>query len=64
MRQFECTNCGYDMTGIEHLTNTMNSTFYPGVDNTFMDVVGLYNSQFNNSVRCPNCGQVGRWVKH
>lgn len=52
------------MTGIEHLTNTMNSTFYPGVDNTFMDVVGLYNSQFNNSVRCPNCGQVGRWVKH
>ena len=52
------------MTGIEHLTNTMNSTFYPGVDSTFMDVVGLYNSQFNHSVRCPNCGQVGGWVKH
>ncbi|MEF9960547.1 MAG: hypothetical protein RR448_06735 [Niameybacter sp.] len=64
MEQFQCQNCGYDMTGIEKYTAAMNSTFYSGVDTTFMDVAGLYNSQINNSVRCPNCGQVGQWIRH
>lgn len=63
MEQFQCQTCGYDMTGIERYAAPMNTTFYPGVDTSFVDVVGFYNSQLNNSVRCPSCGQIGQWTR-
>lgn len=66
MYQYECGNCGYDMTGIERVTNTMSVAPYGG----FVDMMpmmmmgGFYNSTANNTVTCPNCGKSGYWIKH
>lgn len=65
MHQYECGNCGYDMTGIERFTNTVDVFPYAGMtDMTSMFMGGFYNSLSSNTVTCPNCGKSGYWIKH
>lgn len=65
MYQYECGNCGYDMTGIERFTNTIDLAPFGGFGEMMpMMFGGFYNSTINNSVTCPNCGKSGHWIKH
>lgn len=65
MYQFECGHCGYDMTGIEKFTNTIELATYGGFgEMTPMLMSGFYNASPNNTVACPNCGKSGYWIKH
>lgn len=65
MHQFECRNCGYDMTGIEKFSNNIDMGSYSGFGYmmpTFMS--GFYDTHISNTVTCPNCGKSGQWIKH
>lgn len=65
MQQFECSNCGYDMTGIERFSNTIDMLVYPGLSGFMpMGVTGLYDNGSSNTIACPNCGKVGSFIKH
>lgn len=65
MYQFECGSCGYDMTGIERFTNTIDLAAYGSfgeMTSTLMS--GFYNTSFSSTITCPNCGKSGYWIKH
>lgn len=65
MQQFACGQCGYDMTGIEQLSNGLEMSMYATFNGIMpMGISGFYNSAADNTVRCPNCGTVGHWIKH
>lgn len=65
MQQFECGYCGYDMTGIERLSNTMDTMMLQHFDGVMpIAVQGLYDTAATNSVRCPKCGRTGNWKNH
>lgn len=64
MNQFACSHCGYDMTGIERFSNSMDMCLYSGLSSFIpMELTSLYNSSYS-SVACPNCGKVGTFIKH
>ena len=62
MNQYACGYCGYDMTGVERFSNSIESMAMQYSDGmTPVGVQGLYNSTVQNTVRCPRCGRVGYW---
>lgn len=67
MHQFECRNCGYDMTGIEKFTNTLSAAaLYSGYGQSLpLSMDGIYENCIGSStITCPNCGKTGQWIKH
>lgn len=64
MQQFQCAHCGYDMTGIETVANGLDVAMLSQFTNTLpLGMGGFYTNTMNNTVRCPNCGTVGNWIK-
>jgi hypothetical protein len=59
MNQFSCSNCGYDMTGVETWQNTLEMPFYFGATGYYpIDMMSFYNMAQNTMIQCPNCGKV------
>ncbi|OOB76976.1 MAG: hypothetical protein BEN19_03100 [Epulopiscium sp. Nuni2H_MBin003] len=62
MSQYECENCGYDVTGIESFAN--NNFGYISYDQYLQEAFpSTFLSATTNSIACPNCGQIGKWIK-
>ncbi|ONI43316.1 hypothetical protein AN641_01460 [Candidatus Epulonipiscioides gigas] len=67
MSQYECQVCGYDLTTIESLANRADYLGYisSGLEN-YSEIYPMtltYLSTGLNNVECPNCGNIGRWIK-
>ncbi|OOB78758.1 MAG: hypothetical protein ATN33_03635 [Epulopiscium sp. Nele67-Bin001] len=63
MQSYHCRSCGYDMTGTERLSNsteTIGFVPYTGFDQEVFPMSLMATSE--NTITCPNCGQVGHWV--
>lgn len=62
MQQFQCGYCGYDMTGVEQFSNSLDTMMLNYMDGIMpIGVQGLYDSTASNTVRCPRCGRAGCW---
>lgn len=64
MYQYQCGQCGYDMTGIESFSNNIDFLGYCGYGSVYPCTGGFFNGNMSNSIRCPHCGKVGHWIKH
>ncbi|MGL4798004.1 MAG: hypothetical protein ACRDDX_05790 [Cellulosilyticaceae bacterium] len=63
MQQYQCGYCGYDMTGVERFSNTLDTMMLQHFDGVMpIGVQGLYDTTASNSVKCPKCGRAGYWV--
>lgn len=60
---YQCGQCGYDMTGIETLSNNIDFLGYCGYGSMYPGTGGLYNGNMTNSIKCPYCGKIGHWLK-
>ncbi|OON98942.1 MAG: hypothetical protein ATN35_02740 [Epulopiscium sp. Nele67-Bin004] len=60
MQNYECENCGYDMTGINKFDTVRNTLQTDEAEGEFP--VSLMSNAIN-SVPCRSCGQVGKWIK-
>ncbi|OON96766.1 MAG: hypothetical protein ATN31_09210 [Candidatus Epulonipiscioides saccharophilum] len=67
MNQYVCNVCGYDLTPIESFANRTDylGCVSSGLNNysEIYPMTTLINSQGLNSLECPNCGHIGRWIK-
>ncbi|OON95201.1 MAG: hypothetical protein ATN36_08895 [Epulopiscium sp. Nele67-Bin005] len=67
MQQYECSNCGYDITGIESQRDDvgLNMALVNNVDSYLGDlIIPFACAPVTNSISCPNCGQIGSWLKN
>ncbi|MGL4362428.1 MAG: hypothetical protein ACRCSG_03990 [Cellulosilyticaceae bacterium] len=63
MQQYECGHCGYDMSGIEKFSNSLDMMLIENFDGIMpISTQGLYNMTTNNTVKCPKCGKSGYWL--
>ncbi|NFE74690.1 hypothetical protein FC758_12375 [Clostridium botulinum] len=60
----KCLNCGYEMSTYQEVTSTLShitsGIFGKSRENVFG---GVMNQEIGTSrgVKCPKCGEVGRW---
>ncbi len=64
MQQYECENCGYDMTGIQNANVADGLSFAPYEGYYGDNSLPLsLTATASNSMTCRNCGNVGNWIK-
>lgn len=53
-----CSNCGYGMSFLESASANLDKKIDPR-----MMAVGINTLSNANNLKCPNCGEVSRWIK-